>query len=205
MSSVATSSRFDLVDQIASRRLLARSGVVFRKNEPATSIYKVETGCIRTFAKLKSGRRADLAFYFPGDYFGLEARDRHVFFAEAAVPSAVLVAKRRTLNSLANKSADVARFLLDITGRELQRAQEMRLLLYLSASDRVGQFLLNLTKLNGGGRTVHLSMSRKDIADHLGLTIESVSRALTHLTAKCAISFDSHRQIRVNIRKSLAG
>lgn len=193
----------DPIARMGTLREIGRNESIFSKGAAAKSVYKVETGCIRTFATLGNGRRADLAFYFPGDYFGLETRDRHSICAEAAVSSSVVAINRDALHALARADIAVARFLYDITERELQRMRDARLLLYLSASGRVAQFLVN-QKRRSGGKVVELLMTRKDIADHLGLTIESVSRALTRLTAKAAISFESHRRVVVNIRKSLA-
>src|SRR5215831_19063738 len=139
----------DPIEQLGKRLSLDRNEKIFRKGGRATSIYKVDAGCIRTYAKLNGGERGDLSFYFPGDYFGLETRDEHRIFAEATTASSLTVIRRGTLNARARTDISIAKFLHEVTNRELQRMQDYRLMLYLSANDRVAQFLLNLKKRNG--------------------------------------------------------
>ena len=71
--------------------LFSRKERIFRKGRSARHIYKVEFGCIRTFTKLNDGRRLVIAFYFPGDYFGLEMQAKHNVSAEAITPSMVRI------------------------------------------------------------------------------------------------------------------
>ena len=191
------------IDRIASERLLSRGEIVFRKGQFARHIYKVENGCVRTFIKLRRGRRLITAFYFPGDYFGVEMRANYNVSAEAITPSTILTIERKALISLAATDNAVANEMLQITNVELHRAQTHSLLLRNSADGRVANFLLEMKKRNRR-REVDLIMSRQDIADYLNLKIETVSRALARLEKSSVISFVTHRRVAVHIRKPLA-
>lgn len=190
------------IERMGTTQIVARNKEIFRKGQPARSIYKVESGCIRTFIHLKDGRRQIIAFYFPGDYFGLEMRPRHTVFAEATVPSAICVIGKKAFTARAARNFAVAKYLLHLTNVELQRTQNHSLLLRLSADERVGQFLFEMKKRNGRSE-VDLSMSRQDIADHLNLTIETVSRTLARLEKTAAIFFVTYKRVAVRIRKPL--
>jgi CRP/FNR family nitrogen fixation transcriptional regulator len=125
---------------------------------------------------------------------------KHRCFPEATMASSVLVLTRKRLVSLADTSPRVAKHLLDITNIELQRAQNHGLLLRSSSDERVARFLLEMTKRDRK-KEVDLQMSRQDIADHLDLTIETVSRALTRLNNASAISVLTQRRVAVHVRK----
>ena len=140
---------------------------------------------------LNDGRRQISAFYFPGDIFGLETGEEHTFSAEAITDSKVLVIKRSTVVSLAARDNEVARQLWTLTSRELRRVQDHILLLIKTAEERVVSFLLEMAARRPGANTVELPMSRQDIADYLGLTIETVSRTLSQLEDTATIELPS--------------
>ncbi len=173
----------------------ARNGEIYGENEPAEYLYKVIGGAVRTYKVLNDGRRQIGAFYLPGDVFGLEIGDAHSFSAEAIVDCKVMLIKRSNLVALAARSHDVANQLWTMTARELQRAQSHIMLLIKTAQERVAGFLLEMASRTPAGNTVELPMSRQDIADYLGLTIETVSRTLTQLENSAAISVPSSRRI----------
>lgn len=172
-----------------------RNAEIYGENEPAEYLYKVIGGAVRTYKVLNDGRRQIGAFYLPGDVFGLEIGDAHSFSAEAIVESKVMLIKRSTLVMLAARSHDVANHLWTMTAKELQRAQGHIMLLIKTAQERVAGFLLEMAARAPTGNTVELPMSRQDIADYLGLTIETVSRTLTQLENSAAISVPSSRRI----------
>jgi CRP-like cAMP-binding protein len=188
---------------MASEKLLSRGETVFRKGQFALHIYKVENGCVRTYIKLKHGRRLITGLYFPGDYFGVEMRAKHDVSAEAITPSMVRTIGIKALISRATTDNAVAKQILQITNAELQRVQTQSLFLRQSADERVANFLLAMKKRNRS-REVDLLMSRQDIADYLNLKLETVSRALGRLEKSLAISFLSHRRVAVHIRAPLA-
>ena len=134
--------------------------------------------------------------------FGLDP-DEHAFSAEAIAESKVLVIKRSAVMALAERDTEVARQLWNLTGRELRRVQDHILLLIKSAHERVATFLLEMAERVSAGNAVDLPMSRQDIADYLGLTIETVSRTLTHMESLATIEVPSSRRIVLRNRAAL--
>jgi len=182
----------------------ARNAEIYGEGEPADYLYKVISGTVRTYKVLSDGRRQIGAFYMPGDVFGLETSDEHTFSAEAISDSKVLVIKRSTLVALAERDSEVARQLWALTGRELSRVQDHILLLIKTAQERVAGFLLEMAERASNGNALELPMSRQDIADYLGLTIETVSRTLTTLENAAAIELPSSRRIVLRNRSALS-
>lgn len=168
---------------------------IYKTGESAEYLYRVESGCIRTYSDLNDGRRYIHAFYFPGDLFGLEASDQHHVSAETVTPSSILLVKRKTLASRAAHNIDVVRFLLRVTAMELQRTQNHSLLLLNGAQKRIIGFLREMMRRKQGASEVDLPMPRRDMADYLGLTIESVSRAFTQLKNNSTISMLTSRRV----------
>jgi CRP/FNR family transcriptional regulator, nitrogen fixation regulation protein len=191
------------IDWMASERLLSRGEAIFRRGQSAKYIYKLAYGCVRTFITHGDGRRLITAFYFPGDYFPLEMRATHKGSAEAVTPSMVLEIGTKELTARAATDYGLAKRMLHITSVELQRTQSHSLLLRDGADERVANFLFEMKKRNRR-QEVDLLMSRQDIADHLNLTIETVSRALARLEKSSVISFLTHRRVAVHIRRPLA-
>jgi len=181
----------------------SRNAEIYGENEPAEYIYKVISGTVRTYKVLNDGRRQIGAFYLPNDIFGLEVGNEHTFSAEAITDCKVLVIKRSTVVSLAARENDVARQLWAMTATELQRVQDHILLLIKTAQERVAGFLLEMAKRSPAGNEIDLPMSRQDIADYLGLTIETVSRTLTQLENCAAIAVPSSRRIVLRNRAAL--
>jgi len=181
-----------------------RNAEIFGENEPAEYLYKVITGSVRTYKILSDGRRQIGGFYLPGDIFGFQFAEEHTFSAEAITDVKVLVIKRSTLTALAGSDAAVARELFALTNRELRRMQDRVLLLIKSAQERVASFLLEMADRAAAGNVVELPMSRQDIADYLGLTIETVSRTLTCLESTAAIEVTSSRRIVLRNQSALS-
>jgi len=181
----------------------ARNSEIFGENEPADYLYKLVSGNVRSYKVLVDGRRQIGAFYVPGDIFGLENGDTHTFSAEAITDCKILVIKRSAVMALAARDPDVARQMWTATARELRRVQEHSLLLIKTAQERVASFLLEMAERVTADGLVELPMSRQDIADYLGLTIETVSRTLTQLEKTAAIGVPSSRRILLRNRSAL--
>ncbi len=180
-----------------------RNAEIFGEDEPAEYIYKVISGSVRTYKVLNDGRRQIGGFYLSGDIFGLEFADEHTLSAEAITDAKILVIKRSAITALAQRDAAIARGLFVLTGRELRQAQQHVLLLVKSAQERVASFLLEMAARGSAGNSIELPMSRQDIADYLGLTIETVSRTLTSLESAAAIEVPTSRRIVVRNRSAL--
>jgi CRP-like cAMP-binding protein len=182
-----------------------RNAEIFGENEPAEYLYKVVSGSVRTYKILGDGRRQVGGFYLPGDIFGLEFADEHALSAEAISDAKVLVVKRSALNTLAGRDRLVAQQLFALIGRELHRVQDRILLLIKNARERVASFLLEMAERASENNTIELPMSRQDIADYLGLTIETVCRTLSALETASAIEVSaSSRRIVLRDRAALA-
>ena len=192
-----------LIELMGAPMPFARNAEIYGENEPAEYLYKVISGTVRTYKVLNDGRRQIGAFYLPGDIFGLDVGDEHSFSAEAIVDSKILVIKRSTVVSLAARENDVARQLWAMTARELQRVQYHIMLLVKTAQERVAGFLLEMAARAPASNEIDLPMSRQDIADYLGLTIETVSRTLTQLENSAAIAVPTSRRIVLRNRAAL--
>ena len=193
----------DTLDIMGAPMSFTRNAEIYGENEPAEYLYKLISGTVRTSKILNDGRRQIGEFYMPGDIFGLEMGDEHAFSAEAITDAKVIVIKRSAVEALAGKDHGVARQLWAITGRELQRLQDHILLLVKSAQERVAGFLLEMAERIPSSNEIELPMSRQDIADYLGLTIETVSRTLTILENNAAIALPSSRRIVLRNRAAL--
>jgi CRP/FNR family transcriptional regulator, nitrogen fixation regulation protein len=191
------------IEMVGAPMSFSRNAEVYGENEPAEYIYKVVSGTVRTYKVLSDGRRQIGAFYLPGDIFGLESGDNHTYSAEAVTPSKVLVIKRSTLVALAARDNEVAHQLWALTSSELRRVQDHVILLIKTAQERVVGFLLEMAARMPSGNQVELPMSRQDIADYLGLTIETVSRTLTQLENSAAIELPTSRRIVLRNRGAL--
>src|SRR6516162_2857165 len=202
--SVAPSARpFLNVDTEAFDQLIDRIGVrisyspkerIFHENDPAVSIYKVVSGLVCTCKFLSDGRRQIGGFYLPGDYFGFACADAHTLSAEAVTNAKVCITKKSVLMAAANRDV-IERQLLLLTARELAYLQERVLLLIKNAQERVGEFILEMEKRTKVGNAIQLPMKRQDIADYLGLTIETVCRVLTSLETCAAIEISTSKHI----------
>lgn len=182
----------------------ARNIEIYGEGEPAEYLYQVISGAVRTYRMLDDGRRQIGAFYLPGDVFGVEAGDAHLSSAEAICDAQVLVIKRSAVMARAEHERDLAKQLWTLTVRELQRVQKHSLVLIKSAEERVAGFLLEMAGRGSNAGAIELPMSRQDIADYLGLTIETVSRTLTQLEKGAAIAVPTSRRIVLRNRAALS-
>lgn len=201
----------NLFVELGTPLAVARNGELYAEDHPVESVYRVESGVIRTCKILNDGRRQIGGFYVAGDIVGLEMRGRHAYYAEAISRATVRAVRLRILRSRMEMGGGMSSALWEMTARELHRSQEHNLLLgRRSAQERVACFLLSMAdRLQGacmaekGAPTIDLPMSRQDMADFLGLTIETVSRTFTQLEAAGVIALSSARKVRLCNRAAL--
>lgn len=180
---------------------------IYGEKEPADYVYQVKAGSVRSYKLLPDGRRQIGAFHLVGDIFGLENGSEHRFTAEAIVNTTVRLIKRRSLEMMAESDAMVSRNLLGMTTENLEHAENHMLLLGRKTSlERVAAFLVEMDRRLAAAGVMPLPMSRRDIADYLGLTLETVSRALSRLHELGVIGFigTNRRQITLLNRRQLA-
>ena len=191
------------IDFIGPLVSFPRNAEIYGENEPADYVYKIVSGTVRTYKVLVDGRRQIGAFHLPGDLFGFETGDAHAFSAEAIADCRIIVIRRSTVEALAARDNEVTRQMWTLTARELRRTQEHLLLLIKSAQERVVGFLLEMADRSSSAGVVELPMSRQDIADYLGLTIETISRTLTSLEKAAVIEVPTSRRILLRDRAAL--
>ena len=163
---------------------------IYGEAEPADYIYQVIEGAVRSHKLLSDGRRQIGAFHLVGDIFGLENGNFHRFTAEAIVDTTVRLMKRESLERVAKTDPAIVRNMLSMTTDNLQHAENHLLLLGRKTSlERVAAFLLEMDRRLPAAGVMVLPMGRRDIADYLGLTLETVSRALSTLQKKGLLKF----------------
>src|SRR4051794_14088707 len=180
---------------------------IYGEKEPADYVYQVMTGAVRSYKLLSDGRRQIGAFHLVGDIFGLEIGTEHRFTAEAVIDTAVRLMRRRSLELVAQSDVTVARNLLSMTTNNLRHAEDHMLLLGRKTSlERVAAFLIEMDQRSAAAGILALPMCRRDIADYLGLTLETVSRALSRLHDLGTLGFigNNQRQIVLLDRGKLA-
>jgi CRP/FNR family transcriptional regulator len=168
----------------ATLRKLESKEHVFCEGDPRLHVFRVEEGVIAIYKTLCDGRRRIIDFAYPGDLIGLGALDEHILSAQATCTSKVRCLSASALETLAETDANLAIKLYKSVCQELAATRSLLVTVgQRSAVERVASFLLALHRRSGDAEvsTVTLAMRRSDIADLLGLTIETVSRTLTKL------------------------
>ncbi len=198
----------DRLAAIAEPVMLAAGEVLIREGDRAPHIFNISSGSIRVYKLLPDGRRQIIGFLFAGDFLGLAVGDAYVFSAEAMEPASVCRFRKTAFRSLIHDCPSLEHALLNRTSHELAAAQNQMLLLgRKTAIERVAWFLLDLPGHDPLRPTradrVRLVMTRGEIADYLGLTIETVSRVLTRLKKQDVIQLLSRSELRIVHREML--
>ena len=204
---VAKSGELDALvalEQIGARRSFARDEEIYAEGDPADCWYKVVAGTVRISKLLADGRRHIAEFCFGGDCFGLDNAAERSYAAEAVGDVIVMRYPRRATDRLIDENPRLARRVHDMTMRDLARAQTRMLLLgRMTAPERVASFLLEMFDRRDAKRAVDLPMSRTDIADYLGLTIETVCRVLSAFKRAGTIAIPTAHRIELCGRSTL--
>lgn len=171
----------DLLEQFGATLHFSREREIHAEGDDAEFCYRVVSGCVRTVRQLEDGRRQVGGFHLPGDMFGLDGTDTHDSAAEAVTETVLRRYPRRMVESLAESHGALSRRLREIAVADLRAAQHRLLLLgRATASERIAAFLLEMERRLGhhGNRFMEMPMGRADMADHLGLTVETICRVL---------------------------
>lgn len=169
---------------LGSLLALRREQSVFGAGEDADYLYRVKSGCVRLTNQMQDGRRQIVEFHMPEDMFGTESMGRHALSAEAVSDAVLLRYRRQSLEQQAAVDPVAARRLYDVACLGLRAAHRRMLVLGRKAAmERVASFLIDMSVRIGRDEPTQfdLPMSRQDIGDYLGLTIETVSRAMSQL------------------------
>ncbi len=172
------------LDGIARRICVEPHEILFHEGDAAAEVFNVTSGMARLFKVVPDGRRQIVGFALTGDFLGLAMLDRHEYTAESVTKVSVCEYKTRDFSDLSGKYPHLLQRLQSFTGHELAIAHEQMVVLgRLNAEERVAFFILALrdrwTRIDGSKTNVALPMTRLDIADYLGLTVETVSRVFS--------------------------
>jgi len=174
----------DSLERGTIRRLEAKEHV-FCEGDPRTHVFRIEDGVVALSKVLSDGRRQVIDFAYPGDYIGLGVLRDHIFDAQATCPAKVRCLSASALEQEAAKDASLAIKLYKAVSAELVAARSLLVSVgQRTAMERLAAFLVNLNSRNNNtanSGVIKLPMRRSDIADLLGLTIETVSRTITKL------------------------
>ncbi|MEO5578677.1 MAG: helix-turn-helix domain-containing protein [Sphingomicrobium sp.] len=185
----------------------ASGETIFFEGDTATHVYNLTSGVMRLSKLLPDGRRQIAGFLFPGDFLGITMEDEHAFTAEAITPSILCQFSRARFDGFVDSHPHLERRLYAIAAHELAAARQQVVLLgRKTAAERVASFLLMLdARRTGEGLDgdITLPMSRADIADYLGLRIETISRELSALKASRLIRLTTTQTIRFVDREQL--
>ncbi len=183
-------------DHLGTRIQYAREAQVYGQDEPVERLYRIVRGVVRTTRFTVDGRRQVGDFYYAGDIFGLEPGPDHRFAAEALSDCEITVVRRSAVRAYAG-DAELDRAILEATREEMERLQDHVVVLgRKSARERVACFLMSIANRQDDDE-IDLPMGRQDMADYLGLTIETVSRMLTQLQGDAIVEFPSTRRFQV--------
>jgi CRP/FNR family transcriptional regulator, nitrogen fixation regulation protein len=176
---------------------------IYAEGDEARCFYKVVSGVVRTCRFLSDGRRQIDAFHREGEVFGFEAGADHRMAAEAVSDCCVIAYRRRGLETMVSQDDRLGRWFFSHAMSTMASAREHSLLLGRgSAAQKISAFLLEIADRDGG-TAIDLAMSRQDIADYLGLTIETVSRTLSQLERDGLIGLPAARRVVLKDRRIL--
>lgn len=182
---------------IAGCRRVEPGATLFREGDPAENVYTLTEGTLKLYKLLGDGRRQVVGFLLPGDFLGLPQGPFHTATAEALSPVTTCCFRRGQFRKLLDEFPLLEHEILSRTSSELAAAQEQMLLLgRKTARERVASFFLGFaSRAAADGGPIELPMGRTDIADYLGLTIETVSRTITSLRKEGLIELPSTNEL----------
>ncbi|MGB8363698.1 MAG: helix-turn-helix domain-containing protein [Rhizomicrobium sp.] len=191
---------------IGMQARFARNETIFSDGDEAAYAYKVVSGTVRLCKLMSDGRRQIAEFVLPGDFFGFDWLGTYSLTAEALSEVTVIRYARTRLDRLRDEQRDVQRRLMTFLSRDLWAAQNHLVMLgRQNAKERVASFLLALAERKGArdGDTLDIPMGRQDIADYLGLTIETVCRAIGELKRARIVAVSNRAQVKIRSLESL--
>ncbi len=193
----------DALSALHSSGIVSRFGrnqTIFNEGDDARYSYRVVEGGVRLCKLMPDGRRQIAEFMLPGDLFGFELGDEHSLTAEALGDVVIMRCARSQMERMSDEQPLIRKQLMDHLRRELSSAQTHLVMLgRQTAKERIASFLLLLAERADAedGDMLDLPMSRQDVADYLGLTIETVCRALSDLKRESLIGIPNRHQIEI--------
>ncbi len=207
--SVLDDNELYALEAIMSTRKLAANEMLLEEGEPKKRVFSLTSGVIRLYTSLPDGRRQIAGFLFPGDYIGLADDEVYSQSAEAVIPSVLCSFSARDMDELMGQFPKLKERLYQMTRIALRAARDNQLVLgRLAPVEKLASFLLLLSaraeQRGEPANPVHLVMNRIDIADYLGLTIETVSRSFTKLKTQGLIHLPDANTVEILSHRSLS-
>jgi CRP/FNR family transcriptional regulator len=198
-------SELQLPEQLGRNTMIKRDQAIFWEGDAATSFYRVVSGAVRICKLMADGRRQVTDFFTAGDLIVLDLADKYSFTAEAVVDCIVRQYPRTAIFNLVKNDQRFSQQLLAITCSRLMSAHhQMMTLGRKTAEERMATFLTGLVQREPRrSRQIELPMSRTDIADYLGLTVETVSRVLSRLKQQGVISVPNTHSVSITDPEAL--
>lgn len=196
-------------ERIMSSKSLRLNELLVEKGEEKKKVFTLTSGMIRLYSMLPDGRRQISGFLFPGDYLGLADDDVYSQSAEAVIPSNLCAFSVADMEEAIKRFPQLTIRLHEMTRHALRQSRENQMVLgRLAPVEKLASFLLvlssNAKKRGETDNPVHLAMNRTDIADYLGLTIETVSRSFTKLRTQGLIELIDTNTVKILSHRSLA-
>lgn len=190
------------IERIVGHKELKPGQRLFEELDAPDYAYNLVEGTIRLYKLLADGRRQITGFAIPGDFLGLAAHGGYSYSAEAVTDAVLCRFRRPELSALFEKFPQMERRMLGVANDELAAAQDQMLLLgRKTPTEKVASFLLSMSgrfsRVGYKGDALSLSMTRADIADYLGLTVETVSRTFSKLKASKIIALPVPDQVQL--------
>ncbi|MDP7195873.1 MAG: helix-turn-helix domain-containing protein [SAR202 cluster bacterium] len=200
--------KLKVFSEISTEKQFIDKKTIFLQQENAKNLYNITKGNVKIYRLLSDGRIQIIGFLYPGDFFGSYKKQRYNYSAEAVGQVRTCVFEQESLDNYLEKNIVLAKELLHMTSHELTLAQDrMAVLGKMKASERVAKFILNISdqraRIGWQNNPISLPMTRQDIADYLGLTLETVSREFTKLKTSNIIKFLTSKQIYIDDRDKL--
>ena len=195
--------------EISDEKEFKDKQTIFLQQENSRNLYNITKGNIKIYKLLNDGRIQIIGFLYPGDFFGSYKKGKYNYSAEAIGDVRLCVFKQETLDNYLEKNMNLAKELLHMTSHELTLAQDrIGVLGKMNANERVAKFILNISeqraRIGWQNNPVSLPMIRQDIADYLGLTLETVSREITRFKTSNLIKVMNSKQIFIMDKEKLA-
>ena len=189
--------------KISSEKKFKNKENIFLQQDDAKNIYNITEGNVKIYQLIDDGRIQIIGFLYPGDFFGSYKNGKYNYCAEAIGDARVCTFEQKKLDYYIENNMALAKELLNQTSYELTLAQDrMGVLGKLDATERLAKFLINISeqrkRIGWQNNPLSLPMTRQDIADYLGLTIETVSREVSKLKTSNIVKVLSAKQIYIN-------
>lgn len=200
MAEAEASQAVHLLNNVASIRRYDRDEQIFCQDDPSRHVYCLLFGVARECVVRSNGRRHIVDLLLPGDFFGITARANHMYSMQSVAQDTIVASyQRRQVETLAESDPRIAQAMYTEACKTIARLKTQLLVLErTTAVEKVGGYLLQLSKrIRPRRKELAVPVSRYDVADHLGLSVETVSRAITELKVCGQIELTSPRQVTI--------